>query len=486
MCFTSSDRSDDPPPRPAQIPQKQSASSSVPALPSKASMPPQDFAPPFGPPPTERLHSSNNNNSSYNHTQAHAQPRVEAQRPDFEPPSGPPPSQNFAPPPGPPPQRRAADEYAAPSHPPPSRRAADEYAAPLGPPPSHEYAPPTGPPPSKKNNPFYEDVAPPSGPPPSHHQQHESRATADDFAPPLGPPPTHDYTAPPPGPPPSHSEKEKKHDWELAVPDTSLLPPPPNFFSGFDRSPANNATEEEAEAGEHWCRQFPLAHPLPAAPPELNAMNSGNINMFAPPFYRGTLDRLLVGVWRGQSQRGATDACLASYPPLYSVAAHSPLATGRAKTAYYEVHVLEDSRADEVSLALGFAAPPYPPFRLPGWHRGSVGVHGDDGHKYINDRWGGKAFTQPFRRGDTLGIGMELKPGVGGGIEVEIFFTRDGVESGRWNLHEETDREQDLPVTGLEGFHDLCAAVGVFESVSFEIVFVPLLWRWQGWRAQRG
>ncbi|KAI1192780.1 hypothetical protein F5X97DRAFT_316273 [Nemania serpens] len=451
MCFTSSDRSDDPPPRPAQMPQKQP--SSVPALPSKPSMPPQDFAPPFGPPPTEDLHLQNNN------------------------------AQNFAPPLGPPPSRRAAEEYAPPSHAPPSHRAADEYAAPLGPPPSHEYAPPGGPPPTK-NNPFYEDVAPPSGPPPSH--QNGNRGSSD-FAPPPGPPPSQDYTAPPPGPPPSHEKETKKHDWELAVPDTSLLPPPPSFFNGFDRSPANNATEEEAEAGEHWCRQFPLSNPLQVAPRELNAINSGNINMFAPPFYRGTLDRLLVGVWRGVSEPGATDTCLASYPPLYSVSAHSPLATGRAKTVYYEVHILEDARS-KVSLALGYTAPPYPPFRLPGWHRGSVGVHGDDGNKYINDRWGGKSFTQPFRRGDTLGVGMDVSPAAGpngGGISVEVFFTRDGVESGRWNLHEETDLEQDLPVTGLEGFHDLCAAVGVFDKVSFEIVFVPLLWRWQGWRARR-
>lgn len=439
MCFTSSDRSDDPPPRPAQVPLQRQQSSSMPA------------------------------NAKTNASQ------------EFAPPSGPPPSQHFAPPPGPPPSHRAAaadDEYVPPSGPPPARREADEYAPPSGPPPSHDHAPPAGSPPLAKTNPFFDDVAPPSGPPPSHG--YDSRGGLSDYAPPPGPPPTQDY-APPPGPPPPHGGDGKKHDWETAVPDTSLLPPPPNFFSGFDRSPANNATEDEAEGGEDWCRQFVLSHPLQVAPRELEAMSSGNINMFTPPFFRGILNRPSVGIWRGQSPSGGADTCIASYPPLYSVTAHSPLATGRRKTIYYEVHISEDSR-NEVSLALGYTAPPYPPFRLPGWHRGSLGVHGDDGHKYINDRWGGKSFTHPFRRGETLGLGMDLSPNPAGGIEVEIFLTRDGAETGRWNLHEETDLDQDLPVTGLEGFHDICAAVGVFDKVGFEIVFVPERWRWQGWR----
>ncbi|KAI0199808.1 hypothetical protein F4808DRAFT_431357 [Astrocystis sublimbata] len=458
MCFTSSDRTDDPPPRPAQVPQQQQQQQ-----PSKASMP-QDYAPPSGPPPPRR-----------------------SQGDDYAAPSGPPPSHrrsddNYAPPSGPPPSQH---NYAPPTGPPPSHRARDDYAPPSGPPPSQQYAPPSGPPPSKKN-PFYDDFAPPSGPPPSH-QYGGGQGSSSDYAPPPGPPPSQDYAAPPGPPPQQGSDMKKKHDWETAVPDTALLPPPPSFFSGFDRSPANNATEEEAEGGERWCRDFPLAAPLQPQPgsPELNAMHSGNINMFSPPFFRGTLQRTAVGVWRGQSQPGATDTCLATYPPLYSAAAHSPIATGRRKTIYYEVHILSEGSGHEVSLAMGFAAPPYPPFRLPGWHRGSLAVHGDDGHKYINDRWGGKAFTHPFRRGETLGLGMELIPGRGGGIEVEIFLTRDGHESGRWNLHEETDQQQDLPVTGLEGFHDLCAAVGVFEKVGFEIVFVPEKWRWQGWRGQQ-
>ncbi|KAI0383565.1 hypothetical protein F5Y04DRAFT_250504 [Hypomontagnella monticulosa] len=363
--------------------------------------------------------------------------------------------QDYAPPPGPPPshgQAQSSNHYAPPPGPPPSHGASQSQ--------SQDYAPPAGPPPSKKNNPFF-----------------NTTTQADDFAPPSGPPPSQH----------PKDQKQPQHDWEIAVPDTALLPPPPNFFSGFDRSPANNATEEQCEAGEAWCRQYPLYPAMALDAAAAAAAEAGNIAVYAPPGFNsggrgGHLAQTGQGLWRGHSPRGGADTCLATYPPLYHAAAHSPLTTGRKKTAYFEVRILADgSRSDEISLAIGFVAPPYPAFRLPGWHRGSLGVHGDDGHRYINDRWGGKAFTAPFRRGETVGLGMEFDTAAAGrGIRVQVFLTRDGVESGRWDLHEETDREQDLPVSGLEGYHDLCAAVGVFDKVAFEVVFSPGAWMWKG------
>jgi hypothetical protein len=173
--------------------------------------------------------------------------------------------------------------------------------------------------------------------------------------------------------------------------------------------------------------------------------------------------------------------------------AHSPLRTGREKTVYYEVRINKRNRR-EVLLALGFAAPPYPTFRLPGWHRGCLAVHGDDGSKYINDRWGGKDFTTPFSPGETIGIGMrfserdlEAPPTYCGApkteartpLDVEIFLTRDGKVAGSWNLHEEGDSVEDLPVDGLEGYNDLFAAVGTFEGVGFEIVFAEGEWMYR-------
>jgi hypothetical protein len=378
------------------------------------------------------------------------------------------------------------------SQPPQDRKM--DYAPPPGPPPSHQRQRPVGGPSSSND-----DYAPPSGPPPNYGG---SKGGNDDFAPPSGPPPG------------SH----KKEAWEEAVPDTSLFPPPPDFFSGWDASPTNNATEEESEQGRIWCEQHPLVAPQQLAPQVLQQLAQHAIQPMAPQRgLQGEVVQLRPGVWAGRTNvLKSHDCTILGYPALYSVQAHSPLATGREKTIYYEVRILPDDAAqralrpsaghffgrnqepdkpDEVTLAMGFAALPYPPFRLPGWQRGSLAVHGDDGHRFVNDTWGGKSFTQPFRRGETYGIGMTIRrfdpnrmgldgrPKTekrSGPLEVEVFFTRGGRETGRWDLHEETDAQTDLTVVGLEGFHDLSVAVGTFNLMRYEVVFQPSEWMYKG------
>ncbi|KAK4059814.1 hypothetical protein Trihar35433_10630 [Trichoderma harzianum] len=380
--------------------------------------------------------------------------------------------EEFAPPPGPPSGKRQQEDYAPPAGPPPGRQQQQhgDYAPPLGPPPSHQhndYAPPVGPPPSHQHN----DYAPPPGPPPSHQQG--------DYAPPPGPPPSAakgDWIAPPSDP--YAAPSSTAHDWQTAVPDTSLFPPPPPLFSGHDASYANNATEAEAEAGEEWCQQYPLSTPsLTLDPSGKQALQSNNIRLMEPTGFSGTLKWLAPGHWEGSTAKKSPDRCIIGYPPLYVVNEHDPSITNQPKTIYYEVKIKKDSRT--INLALGFTALPYPSFRLPGWHRGSLGVHGDDGHKYINDRWGGKDFTNEYRVGETYGIGMTFTPTGTHHPRVDIFFTRNGQRSGGWDLHEETDAEQDLPVTGLEGFHDLSCAIGAFDATSFEVVFDPAKWMYR-------
>lgn len=303
-------------------------------------------------------------------------------------------------------------------------------------------------------------------PQPQHKQ-------ADYAASPTEPAPAYDWDGPPREPPPP------THDWQTAVPDTALLPAPPSFFGAHDRSHAANATAAEAEAGEDWCRRYPLAAPLVLDEPGWAGLRSRNIRLIEPAAFQGRLSYLAKGHWEIKTEKKSADRCIIGYPPLYVANSQDgPRAQkGVATTIYYEVKLRPDSRHNTV--ALGFTALPYPSFRMPGWHRGSLAVHGDDGHRFINDRWGGKDFTTEFRIGDTYGIGMTLTPTTTQLKRVDVFLTRNGVRTGGWDLHEETDAEGDLPVTGLEGFHDLSCAIGTCDGVSLEVILDPEKWKYR-------
>ncbi|KAH6697713.1 D-lactate dehydrogenase [Verticillium dahliae] len=471
-----------PPAGPPPPPQTSSSNGYAPP----SGPPPAQYAAPSSPPP-HHDHNEHGPPPSHNVNGGYAAPPGPPQGQDYDAPAGPPPG--FSAPPGPPPGHETHDAPERPvrllpdgSYAPPESRTHETYAPPAGPPPGHgQFAlpvegPPAGGPPAAGG-----DFAPPPGPPPGgdiYGPPAGAPPGGDSYGPPAGPPPGGDY-APPPGPPPTDSKSQ--HDWQHAVPDTSLFPPPPSFFTGFERSPANNASEQEAHAGAAWCDQYPLIQPVPLPPQAHEALRTHNINLMQPQNFRGTLapSATVPGTWEGRTDVSAKDSCIIGYPPLYSAHAHSPLVTGRPVRIYYEVHIRPDSRPDEVDLALGFTALPYPNFRMPGWHRGSLAVHGDDGHKYVNDWAGGHSFTEPFRVGETVGIGMSLSPRGDGSINVDIFFTREGKIVGSWNLHEEGDAEEDLPVTGLEGYHDLSCAIGTFNHNSFEIIFEPSRWKYQ-------
>ncbi|ELR08437.1 hypothetical protein GMDG_00501 [Pseudogymnoascus destructans 20631-21] len=420
------------------------------------------YDPPSGPPPNYSHLGSNNPYAPSNGLSAPQRTQEE-----YEAPSGPPPGRGdggYAPPSGPPP----GHGYEAPPGPPPSQ---SRYEAPSGPPPSHVggYEPPPGPPPSHIGG--YE---PPSGPPPSRVGGYES---------PSGPPPSHGGYEPPSGPPPSHGGSISR----LANRSPRHLSAPPSPSFGEDRSSANNATESEADRGETWCRARPLIAPAQLTQATISAVDDGFVDLMRPSQYVGSVQKTRKGTWVCASKRKSPDSCLVSTVPLYSVLAHSPMSLRRSKTIYFEVAISPRNRS-EVSIALGFVAQPFPPFRLPGWERGSLGVHGDDGNKYINDCWGGKGFTDPFKPGETIGLGMVLKPKKSDAppsygepqprevVDVEIFLTREGEKVGQWDLHEEADASQDRLVTGLEGGHDLFAAVGTFEEASFEVRFDSKDW----------
>ncbi|KAL5606650.1 hypothetical protein BROUX41_003047 [Berkeleyomyces rouxiae] len=316
-----------------------------------------------------------------------------------------------------------------------------------------------------------------------------------DFAPPPGPPPNHPpsasalaYDYGPPAAPPLSNRPEA---WELAVPDTSLFPPPPAFFKGNDHSWTSNADEADGDAGHEWCEQNPLQTTIAA--PEYVEKVSRTLNYaFRLPMHvsmpqnlkpKAPVSQLVntaTGVWRLKTTKTERDTSWMAMPPVYSaeLAATSPqLVT----TIYYEIAVNDPRVRGNSTVAIGYSALPYPDWRMPGWHRGSLAVHSDDGHRYVNDRWGGLDFTSPFKHGETVGLGMRFKrvPGtVTGPPRVTCFFTRNGKLDGTWDVNEEEDSEVNISRVGLQGHHDLCYAVGAYQDIDIDIILDPSKWRY--------
>ncbi|KAK6387874.1 hypothetical protein LTR65_008329 [Meristemomyces frigidus] len=308
---------------------------------------------------------------------------------------------------------------------------------------------------------------PPSGPPLSWHDKKQP-ITDDGYAPPSRPPPSHQNDEPEPPP----------YDPWMAIPDNALLPPPPSIRE--ERSPTANAEYDDAARAHAWCRQNPLWRPQRHTERTLSRISTADIRLSAPPNAKNvSLHQPGVGRTHVRTTSKCTDSIFLSDIPLYVSASILP------RSIYYELLVLSMGHhhgdESEAGIAIGFLAPPYPSWRLPGWHRASLGVHGDDGRRYVDNSFGGQDFTQAFRKGDVVGIGMTFTAGPAyqraRKNRVDIFFTRNGKRDGGWDLHEEQDQEQEEgDVTGLEGQHDLLAAVGCFGGVEFEVRFRKEEW----------
>ena len=334
-----------------------------------------------------------------------------------------------------------------------------------------------------------QEYDPPPEPPPSHRPMATELYSA-----PSEPPPNRNEYLPPPGPPPSQRQPDVDpppyHDWTV-IEDTALLPPPPSI--GHESSPSGNASLLEAERAHEWCRVHPLVKPHYPTPPQYNSVKYGDIRLIKPLEYHGDLLMPSTGAWSGSTVAGSKDSCLLSSFPLYFALSDSPLKTQMKKKIYFEIKIRSYGRGrgtDESSLALGYCAMPYPSWRMPGWERGSLAVHSDDGRRYVNDSWGGKDFTSAVRAGETVGLGLEFSvPGSRpdalstslsrADLNVDVFFTRNGRMDGGWNLHEQLDANEDLGIDGLDGSYDLYAAIGVFGGIEFDIFLNSRDWLWQ-------
>ena len=227
--------------------------------------------------------------------------------------------------------------------------------------------------------------------------------------------------------------------------------------------------------------------------PEIyDTVQQGRLTLDRPPHFRGEIEPLTVAGHDGsvagtrvfvKSRSQCQDTTLLSNLPFYFAAKDGPssaesafLSTPRTKTIFFQVEINRLAGSDAV-IALGFAARPYPVNRLPGWHRASLAVHGDDGRRYVNDAWGGVDFVPQFRAGEVVGIGMRFTGEASHRgrtrmeIKAEAFFTRNGIEEDSWFMNEERDAERDEGVEGLIGELDLYAAIGVCGGVECHVRF---------------
>lgn len=330
------------------------------------------------------------------------------------------------------------------------------HAPPPGPPPGHQghsdtYAPPSGPPPGHFDQKTDSKHAPPPGPPPGH------------YAPPPGPPPGHNDFAPPPGPPPG---------WSASGGDDGLPPsyPPPRVMEAL----FSEANEDELIMGDKFTDNYPLEAPRILTQPELQAVKSGNVDfrLVEAKGFRSKLSKRFKGEiqYRNgstyvRSQPSTTDSILVSALPLRSPSM-SPV-----PKIYFEVKITSMGHPEDCSLAVGFCCLPYPHFRMPGWHRGSLAVHSDDGHRYVNDSTGGQPFTRPFSVGETIGMGIDFS-------KQEAYMIRNGQFEGSWKMsldNEPRDPDRNYKDGGIEGINetDVYATIGVFGEIGVSITIPP-------------
>ncbi len=70
---------------------------------------------------------------------------------------------------------------------------------------------------------------------------------------------------------------------------------------------------------------------------------------------------------------------------------------------YFEMDIVSSGKKGW--LAIGLAVPNYPLHRHPGWNKGSIGFHADNGHIY-KERGHGEPFGTSCTDGDTMGCGV--------------------------------------------------------------------------------
>ncbi|KAJ6614821.1 hypothetical protein B0H10DRAFT_1787754 [Mycena sp. CBHHK59/15] len=166
--------------------------------------------------------------------------------------------------------------------------------------------------------------------------------------------------------------------------------------------------------------------------------------------------------------------------------------TGK-KGVYYEVTIRE--MKGDGTIALGMQCLPYPPHRLPGWHRKSAALHLDDRRIYFDNSEGGSDYmdetvdeksgklskrhcTPHIRPNDTLGCGYEFNNGLG-----KMFYTYNGQRLATAFNRIFDPQENDADIQSVDGDPkmDVFAAIGVTDGpCQFDVNFGQHKFKWEG------
>lgn len=325
---------------------------------------------------------------------------------------------------------------------------------------------------------------------PDHQKRAEAMA---DVAPPPGPPPPGSSVGPPPGPPPgwNGSPADEALPSYSATIDIAPQSMPPQYQPSTSTqfiSLYSHAPDEERDLGDIYTNSCPIYPPKFMFEQDRYDLDQGKNTLVVPPVITNDLPKKISFNYRFKGEikpvpnssavyistkKHTTDTTLVSRLPFYSphIRHTSPEEIGGRNKFYFEVLITSIDKPEEASVALGFTCLPYPHFRLPGWHRGSIAVHSDDGHRYVNDSLAGKDFVRPFGKSGTLvGIGMNLE-------RMSVFFTRNGRFEAEWSLIEDSNMRgidpmrnfKDGGIQGLQGESDIYAAVGIYGAVGVQV-----------------
>ncbi len=109
---------------------------------------------------------------------------------------------------------------------------------------------------------------------------------------------------------------------------------------------------------------------------------------------------------------------------------------------YFEIEILNSGR--EGWLAIGLAKTSYPLHRHPGWNKGSVGYHADNGHLY-KEKGHGEPFGPSCTAGDVMGCGIRFTPGaedlLSGAVGIDSDSEEDSSELEDIYGYEESDED---------------------------------------------